>query len=126
MGVTGEVRTPPREITSCKPSVQRPRFPDGFLEARPETGFLAVSGTVTPLFPTHDFPERAFLDGPLDTAKCRPTARVWRSLGKISSRRYLGAASHIRRLPIAERRQRTVSYNRDGKRVARVRMPEER
>ncbi len=35
------------------------------LEARPETGFLAVSRTITPLFPTHDFPERAFLDGPL-------------------------------------------------------------
>ena len=36
MGVTGDVRTPPREIKSCVPSVQRPRFPDGFLV--PESG----------------------------------------------------------------------------------------
>ena len=33
------------------------------LEARPETGFLAVLGIITPLFLTHDFRERDFLDG---------------------------------------------------------------
>ncbi len=33
------------------------------LEARPETGFLAVSRTISPLFPTYHLLKKAFLDG---------------------------------------------------------------
>jgi hypothetical protein len=36
------------------------------LEAHPETGFSAISRAVSPLFPTQEFPEGPFLDGPLE------------------------------------------------------------
>ena len=35
------------------------------LEARPETRFLAVSRTISPLFPMPEFPKGPFPDGPL-------------------------------------------------------------
>ena len=39
---------------------------DAVLEVDPERGSLVILRTLTPLFQTRDFPERAFPDRPLD------------------------------------------------------------
>jgi hypothetical protein len=39
--------------------------PEGLLEAHPETGVSAIPRVATPLFPTQEFPNGPFLDGPL-------------------------------------------------------------